>query len=92
MLLSGDMNITESSNGKDSSGDLVLRFKATIVFDDAVLSFQDKHVLAVGPDGQNVTDSYRQIEGMFEQQAADCNSPGVICTEAETQNNNKETT
>lgn len=90
MLLNGEMKISESSNGKGSSGELVLRFKATIVFDDAVLSFQDKHVLAIGPDGQNVTDSYRQIEGMFEQQAADCNSPGVICTESETQNNNKE--
>ena len=91
MLLASEMNITESSNGKDSSGELVLRFKATVTFEDTVLSFQNKHVLAIGPDGQNVTDSYRQIEGMFEQQAADCNSPGVICTESEVQGNSGST-
>ena len=87
MLLSNEMNILESSNGRDSSGSLVLRFRATINIVDEALAFKTKHLLAIGPDGQNVTDSYRQIEGMFEQQAVDCNTPGVICTEAETQNN-----
>lgn len=87
MLLSGNMNILESSNGRDSSGNLVLRFRATIKIVDEALAFKTKHLLAIGPDGQNVTDSYRQIEGMFEQQAVDCNTPGVICTEAETAGN-----
>lgn len=90
MLLSGDMNILESSNGRDSSGNLVLRFRATITIVDEALAFKTKHLLAVGPDGQNVTDSYRQIEGMFEQQAVDCNTAGVICTEAETKGNKGE--
>ncbi|MBR3414649.1 hypothetical protein IKG73_01345 [Candidatus Saccharibacteria bacterium] len=88
MLLSGDMNILESSNGRNSDGDLVLRFRATINIVKEALSFKTKHLLAIGPDGQNVTDSYRQIEGMFEQEAVDCNTPGVICTEAETAGNN----
>lgn len=87
MLLSGDMKILESSNGRDSSGKLVLRFRASINIIDEALAFKTKHLLAIGPDGQNVTDSYRQIQGMFEQQAVDCNTPGVICTEAETKNN-----
>ena len=87
MLLSGDMNILESSNGRDSSGNLVLRFRATINIIEEALAFKTKHLLAIGPDGQNVTDSYRQIEGMFEQEAVDCNTPGVICTEAETAGN-----
>ncbi len=87
MLLSSEMNILESSNGRDSSGKLVLRFRATINIVEEALAFKTKHLLAIGPDGQNVTDSYRQIEGMFEQQAVDCNTPGVICTEAETKNN-----
>ncbi|MBR3365726.1 hypothetical protein IKG48_01240 [Candidatus Saccharibacteria bacterium] len=90
MLLSGDMNILESSNGRDSSGNLVLRFRATITIVDEALAFKTKHLLAIGPDGQNVTDSYRQIEGMFEQEAVDCNTQGVICTEAETKGNNGE--
>ena len=88
MLLSGDMNILESSNGRNSDGDLVLRFRATINIVKEALAFKTKHLLAIGPDGQNVTDSYRQIEGMFEQEAVDCNTPGVICTEAETAGNN----
>ena len=92
MLLSEEMNILESSNGRDSNGNLVLRFRATIKIVDDALAFKTKHLLAIGPDGQNVTDSYRQIEGMFEQQAADCNTPGVICTEAETKNNAGEST
>lgn len=87
MLLSSEMNILESSNGRDSAGKLVLRFRATINIVEEALAFKTKHLLAIGPDGQNVTDSYRQIEGMFEQQAVDCNTPGVICTEAETKNN-----
>lgn len=90
MLLSGDMSILESSNGRDSSGNLVLRFRATITIIDEALAFKTKHLLAIGPDGQNVTDSYRQIEGMFEQEAVDCNTQGVICTEAETKGNNGE--
>ena len=87
MLLSEEMKILESSNGRDSSGKLVLRFRATINIVEEALAFKTKHLLAIGPDGQNVTDSYRQIEGMFEQEAVDCNTPGVICTEAETKNN-----
>lgn len=88
MLLSGDMSILESSNGRNSEGELVLRFRATIDIAKEALSFKTKHLLAIGPDGQNVTDSYRQIEGMFEQEAVDCNTAGVICTEAETAGNN----
>ncbi len=88
MLLSGDMNIVESSNGRNSEGSLVLRFRATINIVKEALAFKTKHLLAIGPDGQNVTDSYRQIEGMFEQDAVDCNTAGVICTEAETAGNN----
>ncbi|MBQ3468315.1 hypothetical protein IJH19_02175 [Candidatus Saccharibacteria bacterium] len=88
MLLAGDMSILESSNGRNSEGELVLRFRATIDIAKEALSFKTKHLLAIGPDGQNVTDSYRQIEGMFEQEAVDCNTAGVICTEAETAGNN----
>ena len=87
MLLSEEMEVLESSNGKDSSGNLVLRFRVMITITDEALAFKTKHLLAISPDGQNVTDSYRQIEGMFEQQAVDCNTPGVICTEAETKGN-----
>ena len=90
MLLSSEMNILESSNGRDSSGKLVLRFRATINIVEEALAFKTKHLLAIGPDGQNVTDSYRQIEGMFAERAADCADSDVICTTASTDSGGNE--
>lgn len=84
MVLAEDMNILESSNGRNSSEDLVLRFKASITINAEVLSFANKHMIEIGPNGQNVTDSYRQIDGMFEQRADDCKATDVICTEVNT--------
>lgn len=81
MVLAEEMNIIDSSNGLDSSENLVLRFRAMISINSAVLSFANKHMIEIGPNGQNVTDSYRQIEGMFEQRAEDCKASDVICTE-----------
>jgi hypothetical protein len=81
MVLAEEMSILDSSNGLDSSENLVLRFRAMITINPEVLSFANKHMIEIGPNGQNVTDSYRQIEGMFEQRAEDCKASDVICTE-----------
>ena len=36
--------------------------------------------MAIGPNGKDVTDSYVQIEGMFQEEAQDCKSDDVVCT------------
>ena len=84
MLSTDDVVIRDSSNGRDSEGNLVLRFNATITLTEEVFKFVNKHVLAISPTGQNVTDSYRQIEGMFAERAADCADSDVVCTTTST--------
>ena len=36
--------------------------------------------MVIGPNGQNVTDSYRQIEGMFAKKAEDCKEGDAACS------------
>ena len=36
-------------------------------------------MIAIGPMGQNVTDSYIQIGNMFTQEARDCDSEDMEC-------------
>ena len=60
MLAPGGLTIVSSSNGRDESDNLVLRFTATVEIEPEFFAFQDKHMLAIGPMGQNVTDSYVQ--------------------------------
>ncbi|MBR5621166.1 hypothetical protein IKW75_01630 [Candidatus Saccharibacteria bacterium] len=88
MLISEDPVIQDSSNGRDSAGSLVLRFNAAITLDPQVFMFTNKHVMAISPSGQNVTDSYRQIEGMFAERAADCADSDVVCTATSTGEDN----
>lgn len=71
--------VDQSSNGRDSSGNLVLRFSASIKIDKNVFAFKNKHVMAIGPTGQNVTDSFVQIKNMFAEKAADCADDDVAC-------------
>lgn len=84
MLVAEDPVIQDSSNGRDSNGSLVLRFNAAITLEPQVFMFTNKHVMAISPSGQNVTDSYRQIEGMFAERAADCADSDVVCTATST--------
>ena len=87
MLIAEDPVIQDSSNGRDNTGSLVLRFNAAITLDPQVFMFTNKHVMAISPSGQNVTDSYRQIEGMFAERAADCADSDVVCTATSTGGN-----
>ena len=41
--------------------------------------FKNKHMIAIGPMGQNVTDSYVQIGNMFTQEAAECEAGDTAC-------------
>ena len=79
MLVPDGLTVTESSNGRDESDNLVLKFGARMKFDPAFFSFQNKHMIAIGPMGQNVTDSYVQIGGMFTQEARECEPDDTEC-------------
>lgn len=80
LLLSDDaVVIRESSNGRNSAGDLVLRFSAVINIDPEVFSFNNKHMRILGPTRQNVTDSYVQVRNMFTEEAQDCAIDDTNC-------------
>ena len=85
--------ISDSSNGRDSGGELVLRFNAVITLDPKVYAFTNNHMLAIPPTGRrNVTDSYVQIQSMFAERASDCSEDDVDCaadTNTGTDNNAK---
>lgn len=75
------ITINESSNGRDSSNNLVLRFDATILVNVEAYNFNNAHFLAIAPKGhRNVTDSYVQIQNMFGQRANDCEEGDTACT------------
>lgn len=73
------LTISGSSNGRDESDNLVLRFTATVQFAEEYFSFKNKHMIAIGPMGQNVTDSFMQIGNMFTQEARACEADDTEC-------------
>lgn len=75
MLAPEGLTVSSSSNGRDESNNLVLRFSANLAIEPQFFAFKNKHMMALGPVGQNVTDSYVQIGGMFTQAATEC-APG----------------
>ncbi len=79
MLAPDGLEVTASSNGRDESNNLVLRFTATLTIESEFFAFKDKHMMAIGPVGQNVTDSYVQIGGMFTQPATECDAGDKEC-------------
>lgn len=79
MLAQDGLDITESSNGRNESNGLVLRFAANVTLASEFFDFGNKHMIAIGPLGQNVTDSYVQIGGMFTQGARECEEGDLEC-------------
>ena len=74
------INVTDSSNGRGASDDLVLRFSAVININPEAYSFNNHHMLALAPSGRhNVTDSFVQIQAMFGERAADCAEDDEDC-------------
>ena len=75
-----DFTITDSSNGRDSSDALVLRFSAVLVLNPEVFKFNNHHMLTIPPSGRiNVTDSYLQVQNMFGERAEDCAEDDETC-------------
>lgn len=75
--------VSESSNAKDDSDNLVLRFTASVRIDPEVFAYKNKHMILIGPSGQNVTDSYVQIGDMFAKRAEDCEAGDATCQNTE---------
>lgn len=79
LLAPDGLTVGTSNNARDESGNLVLKFSATTTIDPNFYYFNNKHMIAIGPMGQNVTDSYVQIQGMFTQEAEECDANDVDC-------------
>lgn len=82
MLADGELEVTESNNARNESDNLVLRFAAKLKLEEEFFKFSNKHMLAISPTGQNVTDSYVQIQGMFTAEARDCAVDDEECLNA----------
>ena len=62
--------IENSSNGKQTGGNLVLMFNAILYLNPEVFNFSNKHMITILPSGhQNVTDSFVQVGDMFAERA-----------------------
>lgn len=79
MLAPEGLTVVSSSNGRDDSDNLVLKFTASAQIDPEFFAFKNKHMIAIGPMGQNVTDSYVQIGGMFTREARECEEGDTEC-------------
>lgn len=79
MLAPDGLVVSSSSNGRDESDNLVLKFSAQAEIAPEFFAFSNKHMMAIGPMGQNVTDSYIQIGNMFTQEARECESGDTEC-------------
>lgn len=80
--------ISESSNGRDASDELVLRFSAAITLSSDIFDYNNKHLLSLGPTTRyNVTDSYVQVQNMFKQKARDCDQNDTTCNASNGGNN-----
>ncbi|MBQ6486489.1 hypothetical protein IJI76_02055 [Candidatus Saccharibacteria bacterium] len=76
--------INSSSNGRDTDDNLVLRFSALVKINADAFAFRNKHIMAIGPNSQNVTDSYVQLEKIFAAPATDCSAGDTECQNART--------
>lgn len=74
------IQILESSNGRDASEQLVLRFSASLTLAPEVYDFNNAHLIAVAPSKRrNVTDSYVQLQSIFGERAKDCQEGDTAC-------------
>ncbi len=79
MLAPDGLEDVTSSNARDESDNLVLKFTGTVNLAEEFFSFRNKHMIAIGPRGQNVTDSYLQIGNMFAPEATECEPDDTEC-------------
>lgn len=90
MLVPEGIVVTESANGRDGHDRLVLTFAANVKFNADAFAFRNKHIMAIGPNGQNVTDSYVQLEKLFAAPAEKCDASDTECANTPTGNSGKD--
>ncbi len=83
-LVPEGITILSSANGRNQDDELVLTFEAAIKLNPDVFAFRNKHVMAIGPNGQNVTDSYLQLEKIFTAPATACTTGDDECNSTPT--------
>ena len=84
VLVPDGITVTESANGRDADENLVLAFSAQVQINGDAFAFRNKHVMAIGPNNQNVTDSYVQLEKIFAAPAEACSASDTECNNAKT--------
>lgn len=84
ILVPEGVQVTQSANGRDADDNLVLTFSSVVQINADAFAFRNKHVMAIGPNGQNVTDSYLQLEDLFAAPATKCTAGDTECNNAPT--------
>lgn len=84
VLVPEGVTVNDSANGRDAEDNLVLTFSAVVQINADAFAFRNKHVMAIGPNGQNVTDSYVQLEELFAAPATKCSAGDTECNNAPT--------
>lgn len=79
LLAIDGLTVSNSSNARDESDNLVLKFTGSVKINKNFFDFSHRHMIAIGPMGQNVTDSFIQVGGMFTQAAVECEPDDVEC-------------
>ena len=79
LLVPEGLVVSSSGNGRDSENNLILAFSASLQFDPNIFAYNNKHVMAISPTKQNVTDSYRQTQSLFTAPATECSADDEQC-------------
>lgn len=79
VLAENGITVLESANARDASDNLVLSFTAEMAVDPGFFAYNNKHVMGIGPFGQNVTDSYVQTKDIFVAPAKECSEEDMDC-------------
>jgi hypothetical protein len=82
LLVPEGLLVSSSGNGRDAENNLVLAFSASLTFDPNIFAYNNKHVMAISPTKQNVTDSYRQTQSLFTAPAVECSADDEQCASA----------
>jgi hypothetical protein len=79
LLADEEVKVANSANARNTEGNLVLKFNATVKLNGEVFAYNNKHMMGIGPFGQNVTDSYVQTDNVFVPPAKECSNGDTDC-------------
>ena len=79
LLTEDEVTVVDSANARNTEGNLVLKFNASVKINPEVFAYNNKHMMGIGPFGQNVTDSYVQTDNVFVAPARECSYGDTDC-------------